>query len=134
MKHVKEHDFAEGLVGFEQVSLTLRLLDGSWLTKVPVEDLCSEGRRATLTEWLRIGDLLWTRFGICMAKELHPNLGQVTVQFLGHFTDPWECSSRSRHVVYEELRSVLYNSRTPSRFSQVDELKYDERSQKGEMK
>merc|ERR1719245_173996 len=133
MKHVKENDYREGLEGFEQMSLTVRLLDGSWLTKVPMEDLSSKGRRATLTEWLRIGDLLWTRFGICMAKELHPNLGRVTVEFLGRFTDPWECSSRSRHVIYEELRGLLYNFRTPSRCSQGDEQKDNKRSDK-EMK
>jgi len=134
MKHVKEHRLVEELEGFEQMSLTVRLLDGSWLTKVPVDDLCSKGRRATLTEWLRIGDLLWTRFGICIAKELHPKLGRVTVQFLGRFTDPWECSSRNRHVIYEELRGVLYNSRTPRRCSQDDEQKDDKRSRKEEIK
>jgi len=99
-----------------------------------VEDLSSKGRRATLTEWLRIGDLLWTRFGICIAKELLPNLGQVKVHFLGQFTDPQECSSRSRHVKYEELRSVLYTSRTPCRCSEGEELKYGKRFEHEELK
>jgi len=130
MKHVKERVLVEGLERSAEMSLTVRLLDGSWLTKVPVDDLCSKGRRASLTEWLRIGDLLWTRFGIGMAKELHPKLGRVTVQFLGRFTDPWESSSRNRHVIYEELRSVLHNSHTVSRCSQVDEQKGDKRSDK----
>jgi len=131
MKHVKQNDFGEG---FDEMTLTVRLLDGSWLTEVPEEHLSSVGRRATLTEWLRIGDLLRTRFGICMAKELNPELGQVTVQFLGRFIDPWECSSLNRHVIHEELRSVLYNSRTLSRCSHGDELKLDMRSQKEEIK
>merc|ERR1719219_3049773 len=129
MKHVKERDFP-GMEGFYQMTLSVRLLDGSWLAKVPVEDLRTKGRRATLTEWLRIGDVLWTRYGICMAKELHPNSGQVTVQFIGHYIDPWEYSTRNRHVTYEELRSVLNNSGSRSKPGWSDKVKYDRRSQK----
>jgi len=63
------------------ISLTIRLLDGSWLTKVAVKDVEAKGKRATLRQYLRVGDLLLTRFGIALACELHPRLGLVTVRF-----------------------------------------------------
>jgi len=63
------------------ISLTVRLLDGSWLTNVAVEDVDTRGDRATLRQYLRVGDLLLTRFGIALACDLHPTSGQVTIKY-----------------------------------------------------
>merc|ERR1719285_1275238 len=63
------------------IFLTVRLLDGSWLTNVRAEDIEAKGERATLRQYLRVGDLLWTRFGIAMTCDLHPESRQVTVRY-----------------------------------------------------
>lgn len=66
---------------YHPISLTVRLLNGSWLNKVAVEDVEATGERATLRQYLRVGDLLQTRFGIALTCEIHQSSGQVTIRY-----------------------------------------------------
>jgi len=66
---------------YHPISLSVRLLNGSWLNKVAVEDVEATGERATLRQYLRVGDLLQTRFGIALTCEVHQRSGQVTIRY-----------------------------------------------------
>jgi len=123
MKHSRELQYGASLEAKQPVSLILRLLDGSWLNPVRLEDVEPEGKKATLRQWLRIGDLLWTRFGIATAEELHPDSGQIAIQFLRHFAISEGTSCRSRGEIHQELRSVLFDSRAPSRWSHSGDVR-----------
>jgi len=98
---------ADEVIMEQDMLLTVRLRDGSWLYNVRVEDVESLGKRATLTEYLRIGDILLTRFGVAVARQLHPSSAQVTVEFRGEFVDPKKFSLRERNEIHAELRRVL---------------------------
>lgn len=98
---------ADEVIMEQDMLLTIRLRDGSWLKKVRVEDVESLGKRATLTEYLRIGDILLTRFGVAVARQLHPSSAQVTVEFRGEFVDRKKFSLRERNEILAELRRVL---------------------------
>jgi len=91
------------------ITLTVRLLDGSWLTDVQVEDVEAQGKRATLRQYLRVGDLLWTRFGIAMTCELHPKSGQVTVRYPNGIVNSKEdFSIDNLEEVCKEVRTELF--------------------------
>jgi len=102
--------------------LTVRLSDGSWLTKVRVEDVESRGKRATLYQYLRLGDILWTRFGLATVQQLHPESGQITAEFPGGFRDPKDYCGRNE--IHQELRRVLYGSKDCFD-ERKDELRWD---------
>jgi len=90
--------------------LTVRLLNGSWLNKVRVEDVQSRGERANLNQYLRLGDILWTRFGLAAVRQLHPESGQITAEYPWGFRDTKV--DLSRNEIHEKLRRVLFGKKT----------------------
>jgi len=89
------------------IFLTVRLSDGSWLTRLRVEDVEARFKRATLCQWLRVGDVLWTRYGVAMTVELHPKSRQVTVRYLrglNYFKE--QCNINNVDEIYKIIKTV----------------------------
>jgi len=89
------------------IFLTVRLSDGSWLTQVRVEDVEARYKRATLCQWLRVGDVLWTRYGVAVTVELHPKSRQVTVRYLrglNYFKE--HCNINNVDEIYKIIKTV----------------------------
>jgi len=103
--------------------LTVRLLNGSWLNNVRVEDVQSRGERATLNQYLRLGDILWTRFGLATVRQLHPESGQITAEFPGGFRDTKV--DFPRNEIHQELRRVLFGNKTCMEEEIKNEFKWD---------
>jgi len=63
--------------------LTIRLLDGTWLKRVEISKVSAKGTRAGLDLYLRLGDIMLTRFGVAIVRGINSESGEISVEFRG---------------------------------------------------
>lgn len=63
--------------------LTIRLMCGTWLKNVEISKVTAKGTRANLELYLRLGDIMITRFGVAIVRGISRETGEISVEFRG---------------------------------------------------
>merc|ERR1719499_2185814 len=66
-----------------ELCLTIRLHDGTWMKNLDINTVKAEGGKATLSVYLRLGDILLTRYGVAIVRGLDEKTGEISVEFRG---------------------------------------------------